>query len=295
MNARRSIVLITVLALLAATCGGNDASGGTTTASVTTEAVAADTTTAPDTSEPSSTMQSSTTVPATTTVPQTTTTLQPGSHPVSGILWADLLPGPEAGAVYRVDMMVPDTPMSHVWGVAGDLEARMEYGVEWFGHDGTYDRLVIGDGHELPGTPGLVFYFRFDDPWVVEFFAMEGWPAGNIGRGPEVVEEFAERATLDLSGQPGETFMLQGDVTAIDTFGEDELVANVAVTLRDADAGPVTVAAGTFEQAMVYEIMLFGPIVGGPDFVIEVTVAPANLILEMSMPGAGIELLEPWG
>ena len=56
----------------------------------------------------------------------------------------------------------------------------------------------------------------------------------------------------------------------------------------------MTVAAGTFEQAMVYEIMLFGPIVGGPDFVIEVVVGPGNLILEMSMPGASIELLEPW-
>ena len=192
-------------------------------------------------------------------------------------------------------MMAPDTPMSHAWGVAGDLAARMEYGVEWFGHEGTYDRLVIGDGHELPGTPGLVFYFRLEDPWVVEFYAMEGWPGGNIGRGPEVVEEFVEPLTLDLSGQAGETFMLEGDVVAIDTFGLDELVANIALTLRNADAVPVTVAAGTFEQAMVYELMLFGPIVGGPDFVIEITVGPGNLILDMSMPGASMELLEPWG
>ena len=171
----------------------------------------------------------------------------------------------------------------------------MEYGVEWFGHDGAYDRLVIGDGHERPGTPGLVFYLGLDDPWVAKFFAMEGWPAGNLGRGPEAVEEFAEPLTLDLSGQPGETFMLEGDVTAIDTFGVDQLLANVAVTLRDADAGPVTVAAGTFEEAMVYEVMLFGPIVGGPDFVIEITVGPGNLILDMTMPGASMELLEPWG
>jgi hypothetical protein len=54
---------------------------------------------------------------------------------------------------------------------------------------------------------------------------------------------------------------IRGDVTAIDSFGVDELVANMAVTLRDADAGPVTVAAGTFEQTMVYEVMLSGPIV----------------------------------
>ena len=214
---------------------------------------------------------------------------------MSGILWDDLLPGPEAAAVYRVDMMAPDTPMSHVWGVAGDLEARVEYGVEWYGREGTYDRLVMGRGHESPGTPGLVFYFRLDDPWLVEFFAMEGWPAGNIGRGPEAVEAFAQPVILDLSGRPGETFMLEGEVTAIDTFGVDQLPANVAVTLRDADAGPVTVAAGTFEQAMVYEVMLFGPIVGGPDFVIEITVGPGNLILDMTMPGASIELLEPWG
>jgi hypothetical protein len=285
----RTIVLATAVSLIVAACGGDGASemATTTPPTVPTSTSASPTTT----TTPPTTVLTTTTLPESTT----TTTLQPGAHPVSGILWADLLPGSDAGAVYRVDMMVPDTPMSHVWGVAGDLEARMEYGVEWFGHEGTYDRLVIGGGHELPGTPGLVFYFRFDDPWVAEFFAMEGWPAGNMGRGPEAVEEFAEPATLDLSGRPGETFMLQGDVTAIDTYGVDELVANVAVTLRDADAGPVTVAAGTFEQAMIYGIRLFGPIVGGPDFVIEVTVSPGNLILEMSMPGAGIELLEPWG
>lgn len=34
-----------------------------------------------------------------------------------------------------------------------------------------------------------------------------------------------------------------------------------------------------FEQAMVYEIMLFGPIVGGPDCVVEIAVGPGNLIL----------------
>ena len=55
------------------------------------------------------------------------------------------------------------------------------------------------------------------------------------------------------------------------------------------------IECGTFEQAMVYEIVLFGPMVGGPDFVIEVTVGPGNLLLKMSMPGASIELLEPWG
>ncbi len=89
--------------------------------------------------------------------------------------------------------------------------------------------------------------------------------------------------------------MLEGDVIAIDTFGVDQLVANVAVTLRDAEAGPVTLAAGPFEQAMVYQIMLYGPIVGGPDLVIEVTVAPGNLMLDRTMPGASMELLEPWG
>ena len=46
---------------------------------------------------------------------------------------------------------------------------------------------------------------------------------------------------------------------------------------------------------MVSEVMLFDPMVGGPDFGIEITVGPGNLILEMSMPGASIELLEPWG
>ncbi len=283
MVAPRNVVLAAAVSLIVAACGGDGASEGATTTPPT----------VPTSTSPSPTV---TTMPP-TTMPEstTTTTLEPGAHPVSGILWADILPSPDAGAVYRVDMMAPDTPMSHVWGVSGDLEARMEYGVEWFGHEGTYDRLVIGDGHELPGTPGLLFYFRFDAPWVVEFFAMEGWPAGNIGRGPEAVEAFTEPAILDLSGRPGETFMLQGDFTAIDTFGVDESVANVAFTLRDAAAGPVTVAAGTFEQAMLYEVTLSGPVVGGPEFVIEVTVGPGNLILEMSMPGAGIELLEPWG
>ena len=240
-------------------------------------------------------MAPSTTVLETTTVPptSTTTTLPPGAHPVAGILWPDMLPAPEAGAVYRVDMMVPDTPMSHVWGVAGDLNAGMEYGVEWFGREGTFDRLVFG--LDEPAVPGLVFYFRLDDPWVVEFFGLEAWPDGDTGRGPAAVELFAEPVRLDLSGGPGETFMLEGDVTAIDSFGVDELVANIAVTLRDAEAGPVTVAAGTFEQAMVYEVMLFGPVVGGPDFVIEITVSPGILILEMKMPGASIELLDSWG
>lgn len=73
------------------------------------------------------------------------------------------------------------------------------------------------------------------------------------------------------------------------------MAADVAVTLSDPDARPVTVTAGRFEQAMIYEVMLFGPIVGGHDSVIEITVSPRNLILDMSMPGASIELLEPWG
>ena len=45
----------------------------------------------------------------------------------------------------------------------------------------------------------------------------------------------------------------------------------------------------------VRSVVLFGPIVGGPDFVIEITVSPGNFILGISMPGASIELLEPWG
>ncbi|MDJ0496452.1 MAG: hypothetical protein QNJ89_01385 [Acidimicrobiia bacterium] len=294
INARRTIFLAMSVALFVAGCGGDDASETTMTTLVTTQAAVAPTDPPTGSTEPpTTTAPLPTTVPVTTTVAPTTTTLPPGAHPVAGILWADLLPGPEDAAVYRVDMVVPDTPMSHQWGVAGDLQARMEYGVEWFGRAGTYDRLVFGlDG---PGTPGLVFYFRLDDPWVVEFLGMEAWPAGDTGRGPEAVETFAEPATLDLSGGTGETFTLDGFVTAIDSFGVDELDASVAVTLRNAEAGPVTVAAGTFERAMVYEILLFGPIVGGPDFPIEITVSPGNLILRMSMPGASIELLESWG
>ena len=45
---------------------------------------------------------------------------------------------------------------------------------------------------------------------------------------------------------------------------------------------------------MLYEILLSGPIVGGPYFTIEIVVSPDNFLLEMSMPGAEIELLEPW-
>jgi hypothetical protein len=294
VSVSRRIYLATMALAFVAACGGGDAREATTATPATSAAAVAVTTPPPDATEaPTTTVPPSTTLPETTTLPPTTTTLPPGAHPVSGVLWDELLPDREAGAVYRVDMVVPDTPMSHQWGVAGDLPARMEYGVEWFGREGTYDRLVFGL-YEA-STPGLVFYFRPSDPWVIEFFGMEAWPDGDTGRGPAAVETFAEPAMIDLSGQPGETFMLAGVVTAIDSFGVDELAANVAVTLRDADAGPVTVAAGTFDSAMVYEIMLFGPIVGGPDFGIEITVSPGNLILEMSMPGAAIELLEPWG
>ncbi len=291
MDARRTILLTVAVSLFATGCGGDEGSGATTSSLNRSSTVA----TTPSVS-PTDLPATTTTlppVPTTTLPPVPTTTLPPDPHQVAGILWSDLLPGPDARAVYRVDMVVPDTPMSHEWGVAGDLEARMEYGVEWFGRECTYDRLVIG--LDTPETPGLVFWFHLDGPWVVEFLGMEAWADGDTGRGPSAVETFAEPATLDLSGQPGETFTVEGKVTAIDSFGVEDLDASVAVTLRNGDAGPLAIAAGTFEQAIVYEILLYGPIVGGPDFVIEITVGPGNLILGMSMPGAAIELLEPWG
>lgn len=287
MTARRTLLSLSALLLVTAACGDGDA---TEAPSTTTTSIASTTTTSPPTTVPPTT---TTAPPTTTTSPPTTTPVPPGLHQEAGVTWDDVLPGSEATALYRVDMTVPDTPMSHQWGVAGDFEGRMEYGVEWFGREGTYDRFVLGlDPLE---TPGLVFYFRLDDPWVVEFFAMEAWADGNLGRGPSGLEEFSDPATLDLSGQSGETFNLSGVVTALDSYGIDELDADIAVTLIDSDAGPVTVAGGEFEQAMLYEILLFGPIVGGPDFPIEVLVGPGNFILKMSMPGAEIELLEPWG
>ena len=288
MTARRTLLSLSALLLVTAACGDGDASEAPST---TTSAIASPTTTSAPTTVPPTT---TTAPPTTTTSPPTTTTTQPpGMHQEAGILWDDILPAPGATALYRVDMVVPDTPMSHQWEVAGELEVRLESGVEWRAREGTFDRLVFG--LDPLDSPGLVFYFQLDDPWVVDFFAMEAWAYGNTGRGPSAIEAFADAATLDLAGGEGETSTFDGVVTAIDSFGVAELDASGSVTLLEADAGPVTVAAGTFETAMVYEILLSGPIVGGPDFPIEVVLSPDNFILQISMPGAGIELLEAWG
>ena len=115
-----------------------------------------------------------------------------------GIAWADVLPDAAASAVYRVDLAVSQTPMHHDLGIKGDYQARMEYGVQWFGRAGTYDRFVLG--LDTPSTPGLVLYFRLDDPWVVTFFGLESWPDGDTGRGPTIVETFADPVAFDLSG-----------------------------------------------------------------------------------------------
>ncbi len=307
----RSPLAVAALLFASAACGGDDSSGATQT-STTTDATPTSTTTEP-TGEPEATRPTTTIAPAPTTIAPaptttmaaeptaatttepapttTTTTLPPDVHPVFGLAWDEFLPDPAASAVYRVDMLELDNPMSHVFNVAGDLDARMEYGVEWFGHEGTYDRLVFGfDG---PGEPGLILYFHLDQPWVVQFIALEAWPVGNTGRGPEAVETFAEPVDLDFSGLPGEASMVHGDLTAIGPFGVEELEGDLVLTLRDADAGPVTVAAGTFEKAMVYDLMLYGRIVGG-EYPVEITISPENLLLLVSMPGASIELLQPW-
>ncbi len=294
---------LTVVALLAVgACGGGDSSDATSASTTSAPADPAASTTVPGTAAPapeatepapSSTVAATTTTPATTQpAPTTTSTTLPGDvHPVFGLRWDEFLPGPDARAVYRVDMLELDNPVSHVFDVAGDLTTRMEYDVQWFGREGTYDRLVFGfDG---PGTPGLLLYFRLDQPWVVRFVGLEAWPDGDTGRGPSAVETFAEPVALDFSGGQGETSTERGDLTAIGPFGVDELEGWLDVTLRDADAGPVTVAAGTFEEAMVYDLLVSGPIVGG-DYPVEVTISPDNLLLNVSMPGASIALLEPW-
>jgi hypothetical protein len=189
-----------------------------------------------------------------------------------------------------VDLEVIDCEFyAYELGLTGEFPTRIEYGVTWFGQEGSYDRFVFG----LEGDgPGMALYLDLAEPWVIRVFGLEGWPGGNTGRGPGWVMTYVEPAVFDLSGGPGDQVLVEGDVDVV-LMGVDRLLARVAVEMLDAGA-EVTVGAGTFDDAVVYEVLLFGPIVNGPDYPIELSFSVGNALLQATMSSASIELLEPW-
>jgi hypothetical protein len=294
VRALRPVTLLVLLSLVAGACGDDDGAGSTEPPATTTPA--APTTTLPPATTTTMPPATTTTTPPTTTTlaPTTTATLPPGTHPALLTTWEEFLPGPGARATYRVDLLVSETPMNHDLGIAGDFEARMEYGAGRFGQDRTFHRFVFG--LETAADPGLALFFDLDEPWIVRFYALTVWPAGDQGRGPEISIEFDEPLVFDISGQPGASGDdVVGFVRAIGPWGVDDLPANVGYELREGAAEPVTVGAGTFEHPVVYDVWVYGPIVGGPDYPIEFALDPEQLILRVVLPGASVELLEPWG
>lgn len=270
----RPLTLVVALVLVISACG--DDAGSTTeptTPTTTATTIAATSSTAP------ATTTTTTAVPSTTTTTAApTTTLPADAHPFYGISWASIFPDPGARALYRVED----------FGLAGDFEAKVEYGVEFGG--GVYDRWVFGDAEA--GSTGIAIYFDFSEPWVVKYAGLEIYTTGSAA-GPDTSEVYVEPAVFDISGAPGETVRAESTVQA--RFGstafDSEIVADLTML---ADSGPITVAAGTFEDVIAFDLVLSGPFMGG-DFPITCYLTADNLLLKVEMMGATYELLEAWG
>lgn len=270
----RPLTLVVVLVLVAAACG-DDAGSTTEPAVASTPATIVTTTTA----APVTTTTTTAATTTTTTVPATTTT-EADTHPYYGFGWASIFPDPETRALYRVGD----------FGLDGDLEAHVEYGVEFGG--GIYDRFVFGEA--VAGSVGVALYFDFSEPWVVKYAGLEMYTADAVG-GPEMSEVYVEPAVFDISGAPGETIHVESTVQA--RFGSTEFDSDIVadLTMHADDPGSVTVAAGTFDDIIGFDLVLSGPFIGG-DFPITCYLTRDNLLLKAEMAGGvTYELLEAWG
>jgi hypothetical protein len=267
---RLSISTVAFL-LVAAACG--DATTTTTTQPVDTTAVA--TTLAPITT-------TTTTAAVTTTVAETTTTLAADAHPVFGVRWADVWPGPTESAAYDVTLF----DGGHV-----ELPGHMEYGVEFAG--GTFDRLVVGTPE--PGNHAMTIYFDRSVPWEIRVVGEESYSVDRTDRADSVYV-FEEPMVFSGLTDFGVTEETEGalllTISTGDTF---DLGVTYSVTPRDIET--VTVGAGTFGDVLVVDALVGGELIGGGfAFPVEISLHADQFIVRFVGASGfdSLELASPW-
>jgi len=233
------------LAVVAAACGG---SGGSTTAAPTT---AGGTTVAPTTTV--ATTAPPTTGDVTTTVaPTTTTGLPSDGHPN--------LPTLSWSAVYLPEGPLGTYLATTFTGEQVELEARVDRGVEWPGHDGVWDRISFGTEDD----PDHAFiYLREVEPWVVEYGG-----ADTVSPDQVLSETFPEPLLLDLRGLPAPLDRIETQITV--DFGGDTRTFGITIEVQSLTVESLELPFGTVAEANRLDVGVGGEFMGGGDFVLPV-------------------------
>ncbi len=226
------------MALIIAACGGS----GTGDAS--------DATAAPATSSAGSASTQATTVPTTSAAP--TTTLPDDGQPNSPSLsWPGVWPDAGPFATYSATTFNGDTV---------ELVASIEYGVEWPGHEGTWDRIMYG----APDDPiNTAIYLQRPEPGIVV-------AGGAVSVDPDQVltEFFAEPLTIDLRLLPGDLRRVESEVTL--EFPGFTDVLGITMDLEIVSTmETIEVPFGVVEGTLHLGVGVSGPFMGGGDFVLQ--------------------------
>ena len=266
---RRTEIGFVGLLLLAAmaACGGDDA----TTTTSTTEAAA--TTAAP--------AETTTSAAATTTTPTTTTTApDPDAHVAVPNAWEEFWPADGSVATYRATTFE---------GVTAEVEARLDYGVEW--NDGTWDRFTLGSTEDVDG---YAVYLDREVPWVVRIGGIERYYAASQD-GPDETELYAQTPVFDMSGGVGDTVEVGTKLQIVFSGGTVDLDLEYTATIVEVDASLQT-EFGELTGVVVVEASVgWGDDEEGPR-VGRAWIHPGQFLVRIAgVPGFNdVELIEPW-
>ncbi len=261
---RSFLALVVALALVLAlgACGDDDVT--TTVADVTTTVAASETTEEVTTTEAA---------PTTVTPPA-------DAHPDWGVSWAEIWPAEGESAVYQL--------VTHD-GVAVELSAHMEYGVEWRG--GTWDRFVVGTPE--PGNDGMALYLERVEPWVIRVGGVEGYSA-SMPTEPSMIEVFVEPLLLEATQPLGEPYQVESEITLEGIGSPSVLDVTYEITVVAVD-DTVTVPFGTLDGCARVEGAVSGSFIEGI-WEVEAWFHPEQFLVSMtSLPTFDeVELVEGW-